>query len=446
MMGAFLLELAWTGRGLERRVLLQESAGVIERMEPLLDQPTPREAVVCSGLTIPGLCNAHSHCFHRALRGRTEDPSAADFWSWRQRMYQLAHSLTPDSYHRLALAVFAEMVLAGITTVGEFHYLHHQRGGQPYSHGEMEAALISAADEAGIRLTLLDTCYLRPGFQGDSLEGPAARFSDGSARAWVDRVNRIEPSSRLIVGAAAHSVRALDEDSLSVVAGWAEERRAPLHLHLSEQTAENEACLTATGKTPTALLWGLGLLGPKTTAVHAIHLTPEDVRLLGESGTAICVCPTTERELADGVCRALELSSAGSPLCLGTDSNSLVDLFEEARAVELDQRLVTKRRGLHSAGDLLKAATAGGARALGWDAGELRVGAKADFVSLDLESTRLAGPGLNDLISRVVFAAAPSDVTTVVVDGQLLVQDGIHLRLGTAGSLLSQALSQVESA
>ncbi len=445
-MGSFVLELAWTGRDLERRLLLEESGGVIRRLEPLRGGPSPSGATVCSGLTIPGLCNGHSHCFHRALRGRTEDPTAADFWSWRDRMYRLAHRLNPDSYHRLALAVYGEMALAGITTVGEFHYLHHRPDGGPYSNGEMEAALISAADEAGIRLTLLDTCYLRPGFQGGSLEGPSARFSDGSAEAWVTRVNRIQPTGRLVIGAAAHSVRALDASALSVVAGWARERGAPLHLHLSEQTGENSDCLAATGKTPTALLWGLGLLGPQTTAVHAIHLTADDVRLLGESGTGVCVCPTTERDLADGVCPAIDLRSAGSPLCLGTDSNAVVDLFEEARAVELDQRLLTHRRGMHSAVDLLTAATAGGAGALGWDAGELRVGAKADFVSLDLESTRLAGPGIEDLISRVVYAAAPSDVVTVVVDGQVVVRDGLHIRLGTAGSLLSQALSQLELA
>jgi len=445
-MRSFVLELAWTGRGLERRLLLEESEGVIRRLEPLRGGPAPSGATVCSGLTLPGLCNGHSHCFHRALRGRTEDPTAADFWSWRDRMYGLAHRLNPDSYHRLALAVYGEMALAGITTVGEFHYLHHRTDGRLYSNGEMEAALISAADEAGIRLTLLDTCYLRPGFQGGSLEGPAARFSDGSAEAWVTRVNRIEPTGRLVIGAAAHSVRALDASALSVVADWARERGAPLHVHLSEQTGENADCLAATGKTPTALLSGLGLLGPQTTAVHAIHLTADDVRLLGESGTGVCVCPTTERDLADGVCPAIDLRSAGSPLCLGTDSNAVVDLFEEARAVELDQRLLTHRRGMHSAADLLMAATAGGARALGWDAGELRVGAKADFVSLDLESTRLAGPGIEDVISRVVYAAAPSDVATVVVDGQVVVRDGLHIRLGTAGSLLSQALAQLELA
>jgi formiminoglutamate deiminase len=231
---------------------------------------------------------------------------------------------------------------------------------------------------------------------------------------------------------------------MEVVASWARDRQAPLHLHLSEQLAENQACLAATGLSPTGLAEQVGALGPRTTAVHAIHLSPDDVRRLGSSQTAICVCPSTERDLGDGVCPAAELSAAGSPLCLGTDSNAVVDIFEEARAVELDQRLVTQRRGLHTPESLLRAATAGGATALGWGAGELRVGAAADFVSLDLESPRLAGPSGVDLLARVVFAAAPSDVRSTVVGGRPIVEDGRHLRLGGVGSLLAQALQSLE--
>jgi formiminoglutamate deiminase len=358
-------------------------------------------------------------------------------------MYQLAGRLTPESFHRLALATFGEMALAGITTVGEFHYLHHDQDGTPYPQLEMEAALIAAADEAGIRLTLLDTCYLRPGFEGGPLEGSATRFSDGDPTAWVRRVERLPEGPNLKIGAAAHSVRALDEGGLRVVAAWARERGAPLHLHLSEQVAENEACLRATGRTPTALLAQLGVLGPATTAVHAIHLSDQDIRSLGGSGTGVCICPTTERDLADGVCPARALADAGTPLSLGTDSNSVVDLFEEARAVELDQRLVAHRRGLHSAEELLAAATSGGARALGWDAGVLEPGMLADFVTLDLETPRLAGAGEQALVPRVIYGASPADVRWVVVGGDTVVKDGRHIRLGAVGSLLSQALSEV---
>lgn len=444
-MSSWLLELAWTGAQLERRLLLEESQGRITKLDPLGDRSLPSDTVVVSGLTIPGLANVHSHAFHRALRGRTESPGGPDsFWTWRDEMYKLAGKLEPDSYHRLALAVYGEMALAGITQVGEFHYLHHRRGGASYSGPAMEEALVVAAEEAGLRLTLLDTCYLRPGFDGGALEGPATRFSDGNALAWARRVDAFPERPNFRLGAAVHSVRALDQKAMKVVSDWARDRQAPLHLHLSEQLAENQACQAATGLSPTELAEKVGVLGPRCTAVHAIHLSPDDVGRLGSSHTSICVCPTTERDLGDGVCRAAELAEAGSPLCLGTDGHSVVDLFEEARGVELDQRLVTNRRGLHSAEALLRAATAGGSAALGWDAGELRVGAAADFVGLELESTRLAGPSELDLVARVVYAAAPSDVRTVVVGGKPIVENGRHFRLGGVGSLLAQALQSLE--
>lgn len=445
-MRSFLLELAWTGMGLEPRLVLEEAEGRIARLSPLGNGPAPPGAEVVHGLTIPGLANVHCHAFHRGLRGRTEEPTKAapDFWSWREKMYRLAATLTPESYYRLARAVYSEMTLAGMTAVGEFHYLHHRTKGEPYPAAEMESALFAAADEAGIRLTLLDSCYLRSGFDGGSLKGAAERFGDGDPLSWARRVDRLPEGQMWKIGAAVHSVRALDRAAIQVVADWARERRAPLHLHLSEQVAENQACLEATGRTPTQLVSELGVLGPRTTAVHAIHLTQDDVALLGGSGTSICVCPTTERDLADGICPARELVDAGSPLCLGSDSNSVVDLFEEARAVELDQRLVTHRRGIHSAEELLRAATKGGADALGWDAGELRIGALADFVSLQLESLRLAGAGQLDLISRIVYSAAPADVQTVVVGGKTVVSSGHHLRLGAVGSLLAQSLRALE--
>ncbi|HUY55988.1 MAG TPA: formimidoylglutamate deiminase [Candidatus Nanopelagicaceae bacterium] len=446
-MASFLLELAWTGDRLQRRLLLEEVAGTITRLEPLGAGPAPPEAVVMPGLTLPGLSNVHSHAFHRALRGRTEEPAGdeGDFWSWRAEMYRLAGRLEPTSYFQLARAAFAEMALAGITAVGEFHYLHHQAGGQPYPGPAMEEALVAAAAEAGVRLTLLDSCYLRPGFQGGPLDGPATRFADRDALAWARRVDSFPERPGLRRAAAIHSVRALDQAAIRIVSGWAREHSAPLHVHVSEQLAENLACEAATGMTPTALLHSLEVLGPTTTAIHAIHLSPEDVRLLGETSTTVCVCPTTERDLGDGVCPAAALAGAGSPLCLGSDSNAVVDLFEEARAVELDQRLVTHRRGVHAATSLLWAATGAGSASLGWNAGELAVGRLADFVSLELETPRLAGPGELDLISRVVYAAAPSDIREVVVGGRPIVSGGRHLRLGAVGSLLTQVISDLEA-
>ena len=425
---------------------MEERAGRLSRVSELGQAPIPREAKVLSGLTMPGLANVHSHAFHRALRGRCQAPEQGgrDFWEWRRRMYALAGILEPDRYFELCRAAMGEMALAGITAVGEFHYLHHQPGGQPYARPEMEEALVAAAAEAGLRLTLLDTCYLRAGFDSTSLKGAALRFSDQDAAAWARRADRLAESAKVRRGAAIHSVRAVDQTAMKVVAAWAAERRAPLHLHLSEQPEENSASLQATGLTPTELVDRCDALGPRTTAVHAIHLTPTDIARLGETKTRICVCPTTERDLGDGVCPADELLAAGSPLCLGSDSNAIVDLFEEARAVELDRRLVTGHRGWLSSEALLDAATAQGMAALGWEAGSLRPGSLADFLTLELASPRLAGAGLADLLARVVFGAGAADVRSVVVAGEEVVRDGRHLRLGSVAEKLETVLETLE--
>jgi formiminoglutamate deiminase len=358
-------------------------------------------------------------------------------------MYELAGRITPEQLFRLARATYGEMVLSGITQVGEFHYLHHGAGGARYAGAEMEEAIFAAAAEAGVRLTLLDSCYLRPGFQGGKLGGAAARFSDGDAISWRRRVEALPVPSGVILGAAIHSVRALGGGEMAVVRDWARDRSAPLHLHLSEQLAENRYCRKATGLSPTELVGELGVLGEGTTAVHAIHLSRNDLALLGSTGTTVCACPTTERDLGDGICPALELERAGSPISLGSDSQAVVDLFEEARAVELDQRLRRQRRGLHQPEALLRAATAGGSRSLGWDAGELREGRLADFISLSLEGPRLAGAELGDPLAQTLYSAHPEDVRTVVVGGELVVEAGEHLRLGGVGSLLEHSLAEL---
>ncbi|MGI5213705.1 formimidoylglutamate deiminase [Plantactinospora sp. CA-290183] len=393
----------------------------------------PPDARRLPGLTLPGLANAHSHAFHRALRGRTQG-GRGDFWSWRDRMYAVAGRLDPDGYLALARAVYAEMALAGISCVGEFHYLHHAPDGTPYAEpNAMGAALVEAAAQAGIRLTLLDTCYLTSSVDGAPLADPQRRFGDGDAAGWADRAAAFTPAGdHTRVGAAIHSVRAVPADQLGTVAGWAAERDAPLHLHLSEQPAENDACRAYHGRTPTALLADAGVLGPRTTAVHATHLVDADRLLLGGSGTGVCLCPTTERDLADGIGPARELADGGSPLSLGTDSHAVVDLFEEARAVELDERLRTRARGHFTPVELLHAATAAGHAALGWpDAGRLAPGRRADLVTVGLHSARTAGVPPAGLL----FAATAADVTDVLVDGRQVVREGRHATLDVPAEL-----------
>jgi len=345
-------------------------------------------------------------------------------------MYAAAERIDPDTYLALARATYAEMALAGVTAVGEFHYLHHRPGGAPYDDpNAMGHVLIQAAAEAGIRITLIDACYLHGGI-GEPPEGAQQRFSDGTAEAWVDRVTALPAGGAVRVGAAIHSIRAVDPDSARAVAGWAREGGRPLHAHVSEQPAENEACAASYGRTPTGVLADAGALDAHFTAIHATHLTDEDVRLLGDAGAACCVCPTTERDLADGIGGMRRLADAGASLSLGSDSHAVIDMFEEARAVELDERLASGERGRHRAADLLRAATAGGHACLGWpDAGRIEQGAHADLVTVGLDSVRLAGADHGTVLGSAIFAASAADVRHVLVDGHEVVRDGAHTKI-----------------
>jgi formiminoglutamate deiminase len=441
---AWHAELAWLGpgRGVAERVLIEVEGERITAVTEGADPPAGTTRL--PGVTIPGLANGHSHAFHRALRGRTHR-GGGDFWTWRELMYEVAGALDPDRYLELATATYAEMALAGITAVGEFHYLHHDPAGRPYADpNQMGEVLIEAAGRAGVRLTLIDTCYLRAGFDGQALAGAQVRFGDGDADAWAERAGALRDRPGVRVAAGVHSVRAVDPAAMTTVAAWADGRQAPLHLHLSEQRAENQACLTATGRTPAALAESAGVLGPRTAAVHATHLTDEDVALLGATRTTACFCPTTERDLADGIGPARSLADAGSPLCLGSDSHAVIDLFEEARAVELNERLATERRGHHRPADLLTAATEAGMTALGWDAGHLAPGHLADLVTVDPRSVRLAGTRRADTVDHLVFAATAADVTSVVVSGRQVVRDGHHLLAGDVPAALDRAITALE--
>jgi formiminoglutamate deiminase len=405
------------------------------------DTPPPG-AHRLSGLVFPGFANAHSHAFHRALRGRTHH-GGGTFWTWRDTMYQLAGRLDPDSYYALARLVYAEMVLAGFTGVGEFHYLHHGPDGVRYTvPNAMGAALVAAALDAGIRLTLLDTCYLTGGI-GTELVGVQRRFGDGDADGWRARVAALTSDSPMVRhGAAIHSVRAVPVEAIGPVAAFAAARSAPLHVHLSEQPAENEACRARYGRTPTELLDEHGALGEHTTAVHATHLTPTDISLLGRRRTCACFCPSTEADLADGIGPARELVDAGAPLALGTDQHAVVDPFTEARALEHGERLHTGQRGRFSPVELLIAATETGHAALGWPgAGRLAVGAPADLVAVDTETVRTAGC----TPEQIILAANAADVHTVVVNGRVVARDGGHDTIGEVGRQLAEQIERLWS-
>ena len=403
--GKWHAEQAWLGRRAEQ-VLIEVEDGRIKSIAE--DVFAPTDAVQLKGWTIPGLANVHSHAFQRLLRGEIES-GGGDFWEWRERMYRFT-DWQPADYFKHARLVFREMLEAGITAVGEFHYLH--------AHGnELGEALIDAAREEGIRITLIDACYLRGGLDGRSLEPEQMTFSDGDADAWARRMGDLSDGDGARVAAAIHSVRAVDSESMRIVATYARERGIPLHIHLAEQQAEVDECLEVEGCTPTQLLEREGILGPDLTAVHAIHLDDRDIALLGQNQVSVCACPTTERDLGDRVGRLSDVARAGSQLCVGSDSNAVIDILEEARGFELDERRATGRRVLHQPGDLLRAATANGMRSLGWEAGELRPGMLADFVTVE----QPGGMWRELNASYLVYGFSGSDVTNVVVGGETVV-------------------------
>jgi formiminoglutamate deiminase len=431
----YFAPFAWLPGGLTPDVRMTVSGGRFGTVQG--GQRVQPDDRTLTGLSLPGLANTHSHAFHRALRGRTH-ANGGTFWTWRERMYTIAARLDPDSYFELARAVFAEMALAGVSSVGEFHYLHHTPGGAPYADpNAMGTALLHAAADAGIRITLLDTCYLAGGLGPDGplpLGQRQRRFGDRDADAWAARLAALEPAVHAQIGAAIHSVRAVPREQLPTVVAAA--RGKLLHVHVSEQPSENDQCRQVYGVTPTALLAQAGTLGPLSTAVHATHLSRADIAELGRSGTSVAMCPTTERDLADGIGPARALKDAGSPITLGSDQHAVIDLLEEARGLEMDERLASLRRGRFSIDELMAALTVDGQRSLGWtDAGRIEPGARADLIALRLDTARTAGAEPQ----QAILAATAADVHTVVVDGRVVVDGGRHL-LGDVGRLLTEAI------
>ena len=437
-MSTYWAEHAWLPTGVAADVRLEVVDGRFTSVHPRSRPQDGDERL--RGVVLPGLANGHSHAFHRALRGRTHG-DGGNFWTWREQMYAVTRHLDPDSYLALARAVYAEMALAGITAVGEFHYLHHDVDGRPYAEpNAMGHALAAAAREVGIRLTLLDTCYLAGGLTGDGhlpLDEVQARFSDGDVDAWAARVAALEPDETTRVGAAVHSVRAVPRDQLAAMTDLT--RGRVVHAHVSEQPAENLAAQMYYDATPTRLLADAGLVTHRVTAVHATHLTDHDVALLGDATATACFCPTTERDLADGIGPARQLAAAGALLSLGSDQHAVVDPFEEVRGLEMHERLSSNERGRFTPDQLVAAATTNGYRSLGWaDAGSIAPGQAADFVLVRMDTVNTVG----SRAGQVIYSATRADVDRVVVAGRSIVEGGRH-HLGDVAALLGKALSDL---
>jgi formimidoylglutamate deiminase len=327
---------------------------------------------------LPGFVNAHSHAFQRCLRGAVEriDPAHPhdDFWTWREAMYAEAGRLDPDSAHAIALLAYREMRAAGYAAVGEFHYPHHRPDGTPYDPpNAMAEATIAAADDAGMEIVLLMTAYERAGAGLPPAPGQR-RFCDPDVVSYLRRVDALAAAHPGRVGLAPHSVRACSRGWLEAIAGHAAETGMVLHIHACEQRREIEECLAEHGRRPIELLADTGVLGGRTTVVHATHASDGELDLLAGAGAAICACPTTESNLGDGYLPAERIFERGIPVCIGSDSNTVIDPIQEIREIEAIARRTAERRNvLVPAGDtgpapyLLAAGSANGARALGLD-------------------------------------------------------------------------------
>ncbi|HEX2162402.1 MAG TPA: formimidoylglutamate deiminase [Thermoanaerobaculia bacterium] len=429
-------ELTWTGRAFEPGVVVEIGGdGRIAAVRREGESGDGGDGGSADGrdllrlprrALLPGLVNAHSHAFQRGLRGRGETfpAGAGSFWSWREEMYGLVGALDRRRLFDLSLAAFREMRAAGITAVGEFHYLHHDDPGT--ADFAFDEVVLAAAAEAPIRIVLLHAYYATGGI-GRPLEGAQRRFACASpADYWrqLDRLaGRLSPDGTQTLAAVAHSIRAVPLDDLAALHREARRRGLPFHLHLEEQRREIEDCVAAHGRRPIELLLALDP-GPETTAVHCTHSEPADLARFAAAGGHVCVCPLTEANLGDGIPPLAAVPAARDVLCLGSDSNARISLVEEARWLEYGQRLAGERRGALAGDDgevapvLLVAATAGGADALGLPAGEIAPGRWADLLALDLDHPSLAGAGADTLLAAFLFGAGDDAVAATALAGR----------------------------
>jgi len=310
------------------------------------------QAVAEGFLELPALASAHSHAFQRAMRGRGQRPGAEsasdDFWSWRKAMYALAESLTPESVGKIARVAYAELRRRGVRTVGEFHYVHHQMGGSPYGDRTILAdTMIRAAREEGLRIALLRVVYRRAAV-GRAPEGAQTRFADAKLEDAFRDIEALRAKHKddpgVVIGVAPHSVRAVSPDELREVARWAAQEKLLVHAHVAEQRAEITACLAETKKRPVEHLADVGILSERFVAVHATHLEAHEAKLLGETRSRVCLCPTTERDLGDGLPDLGRLLEHGVGLSVGVDSHVVTSPLEDMRAIETGERLRTEKR------------------------------------------------------------------------------------------------------
>jgi len=462
---AWIPDLLYINRRFQRGVaLVCDEGGTIAKLARVGELRDEKKINLARRAILPGMVNAHSHAFQRVIRGKTEYRTSErdSFWTWREMMYSAATRLTPEDIYDASRMAFLEMALSGITAVGEFHYLHHAPDGKPYDDPNLLAKeVIRAASDVGLRIALLRVAYARSGFQTEA-NPKQARFIEADSEIYLKNLEALAKSVRsptvreglvtrdalpngrasdtVWIGVAPHSIRAVPLPYLKEVIAYANEKDLKVHMHVAEQPAEVSAGIEEHGRTPVALLETEGLLSDRFTAVHAIHVTPKAIPSFAKTGAMVCACPTTERNLGDGVVPADEYLKNGVAICLGTDSHAQIDLLEDARELEYHLRLQKLERAVldhQSQASSLKSqglaallfdcATVNGARSIGAPNGSLEAGKPADFFTIDLEDPSIAGASTDDLLPTIVFSSSRAAVREVVVGGKPIVSEGQHL-------------------
>jgi formimidoylglutamate deiminase len=430
------------GRFQSDRAIVCDDSGKVIRI--VASDEVPNAVRLKGRALLPGLVNAHSHAFQRTIRGRTERRSqntTDSFWTWREQMYAAANRLQAEDIYAVSRMAFLEMALTGITAVGEFHYVHHAPDGSTYSDPNLLAReVIRAARDVGIRIALLRVAYARAGYETEA-NALQVRFVEESPQTYLKHLElllgapEVEDGTAWI-GVAPHSVRAVPLDYLKTIVAFANERVLPVHMHLAEQPAEVSACIEEYGRSPVALLETEGLLSKHFTAVHAIHVSPKAIGAMARAGALVCACPTTERNLGDGVVPVDSYFDAGVRVALGSDSQIQIDLMEDARELEYHLRLQQTARNVLAPLDdtsssalarrLFDCATINGAASIGFNGGRLEPGAPADFFTVDLDDPSIAGSSRDDLLASIVFSLSRSGVRDVIVAGKQIVENGRH--------------------
>jgi formimidoylglutamate deiminase len=442
-----LLQKGWADN-----VRLSIRAGRIQSVELAV---TPQAGDFVAGCVIPGLCNAHSHAFQRALAGHTEQRSPAgkdSFWTWRERMYELAGLMSADRLSAVASQAYNEMLASGYTSVAEFHYLHREPGTVD-TDDTMFTAIRSAAGNSGIRMTYVPVLYERAGFDSAQVKGQQKHFAlDLESFAGHFERARAHTSEIVNVGIGAHSLRAVSEESLRKIAELATSNNSPMHLHIAEQQLEIDQCLAATGRRPVDWLLENLAVDERWCLVHATHMDVAETEALAKTGAVVCLCPSTEANLGDGLFPLHAFLSAGGKIAIGSDSHISINPFEELRWLEYGQRLATQSRNItslrdsHVGSEIFLRALQGGAQISTQVAAELAVGAAADLVVLNDDDPMLVGHSTASLLDALVFSGYRLPVERVMVHGEWRVIDGNHVNQEETRKHFAATLRQMGAA